>query len=423
MRKTIAELKAERDKLRAEIEEIAFKGDSMSEAEYNAVKEKMDEVKEYDAEIADRVERDEMLKALKQFGRGADSGDPSPTGETDESTLGGHFVKSAAAELKAFRPGKTISYQAPEFKAASDPSLTGGQGQGVIDGYATEWSRAIVNQRRERLVAADLMGSARLTQPVIKYLVEKLNRIAEGGPEFVAEGAKKPYVRYSPLDLVTESPAKIAALTKVSDEMLEDLPFIADYINNQLVYDLSVEEEKALLNGDGQGSNLMGLFNREGIQSHDISGDPFDGLLEAIDMVALATPLTADGIMLNPADYQQLRKKKDNNGQYLAGGPFQGQYGNNGILLSPAVWGLSVVSTPAVEQGTYMVGAFRQGATILRRGGLRVDSTNTNVDDFENNLVTLRAEERLGLMVPRPAAFVTGKISGAGAAADTGAAA
>ncbi|MCW0996254.1 phage major capsid protein, partial [Streptococcus anginosus] len=89
-------------------------------------------------------------------------------------------------------------------------------------------------------------------------------------------------------------------------------------------------------------------------------------------------------IMLNPADYQQLRKKKDNNGQYLAGGPFQGQYGNNGILLSPAVWGLNVVSTPAVEQGTYMVGAFRQGATILRRGGLRVDSTNTNVDDFEN---------------------------------------
>lgn len=420
--KTIAELKAERDKLRAEFKEIAFWGDSMSEEEYNSVKEKAAELEEKNAEIADREEREKTMKSLKAFGLGADSDNASSTGDVDSSTLGGHFVKSAAAELKAFSPGKTISYQAPEFKAASDPSLTSTQGQGVIDGYATEWSRDIVNQRRERLVAADLMGSARLTRPVIKYLVEKLNRIAEGAPAAVAEGAKKPYVRYSPLDLVTESPSKIAALSKVSDEMLEDLPFIADYINNQLVYDLSVAEENALLNGDGQGSNLTGLFNREGIQSHDISGDPFDGLLEAIDMVALATPLTADGIMLNPADYQQLRKKKDNNGQYLAGGPFQGQYGNNGILLSPAVWGLNVVSTPAVEQGTYMVGAFRQGATILRRGGLRVDSTNTNVDDFENNLVTLRAEERLGLMVPRPAAFVTGKI-GAGAAADTGAAA
>nr|WP_256974347.1 phage major capsid protein [Corynebacterium diphtheriae] len=42
----------------------------------------------------------------------------------------------------------------------------------------------------------------------------------------------------------------------------------------------------------------------------------------------------------------------------------------------------------------------------MRKGGVRVDSANTNADDFENNLVTLRAEERLGLIVPLPAAFV-----------------
>ncbi|WP_281247321.1 phage major capsid protein [Corynebacterium phocae] len=54
---------------------------------------------------------------------------------------------------------------------------------------------------------------------------------------------------------------------------------------------------------------------------------------------------------------------------------------------------------------------FRQGATVLRKGGIRVDARDSNVDDFEKNLVTLRAEERLGLMVPRPAAFVTGSIN------------
>ncbi|HAT1360268.1 MULTISPECIES: phage major capsid protein [Corynebacterium] len=419
MPKSIQELKAARDEALAEAKSlVAQHGDSMTEEIFERVTELKSVVDDTDSEIQGRVKRSDLFAEISSAKAAADELVESSTGNPTDRTLGGHFVKNAESELKSFSPGKVLSYQAPEFKAASDPSLTSGAGQGVVDGYATEWSRDIVNQRRERLVAADIMGSARLTQPVIKYLVEKAERIAEGKPGTVAEGAKKPYVRYNPFDLVTESPAKVAALTKISDEMIEDLPFIADYINNQLIYDLSVEEENQLLKGDGQGSNLRGLFNREGIQKHDIAGgDPFDGLLEAIDMVALATPLTADGILLNPADYQTLRKKKDGNGQYFAGGPFQGQYGQGGIMLNPPVWGLNVVSTPAVEKGKYMVGAFRQGSTILRRGGLRVDSTNTNVDDFENNLVTLRAEERLGLMVPRPAAFVTGTIGEAAAEA------
>jgi len=49
---------------------------------------------------------------------------------------------------------------------------------------------------------------------------------------------------------------------------------------------------------------------------------------------------------------------------------------------------------------------FRQASTVYRKGGVTVSSTNSNVDDFENNIVTVRAEERLGLAVRVPAAFV-----------------
>lgn len=111
--------------------------------------------------------------------------------------------------------------------------------------------------------------------------------------------------------------------------------------------------------------------------------------------------------MINPADYNKLRLAKDSNGQYFGGGYFGNPYAApGGIALNPAVWGLTTVVTPAVPVGTAVVGAFKQGATVLRKDGLRVDSTNTNVDDFENNLITLRAEERLGLEIQRPAAFV-----------------
>ena len=83
-------------------------------------------------------------------------------------------------------------------------------------------------------------------------------------------------------------------------------------------------------------------------------------------------------------------------------------------MLNPPVWGLKTVTTnAAVPEGTYVLGNFRQGATVLRKGGVRVDSANQNQNDFEHNLITLRAEERLGLVVPAPAAFVTGKIGGA----------
>ena len=376
------------------------------------------------AEVADLKEKQANLERGKsltdQLAKMAPAdGDAKPGrpagDDTEAKSLGEHFVKAAGERLQSQSAGARTEVSAPEYKAAADPALPPSDNDDMAP-WGIELRRSIVNQRRERLVAADLMGAAAITLPTIKYLIEKANRIAEGAPATVAPGGRKPYVRFQDFDVVTESLSKIAALTKLADEMVEDFGFVADWINNQLIYELSVVEEDQLLNGDGSGSDLTGLLNRD-IQQHDASGDVFDGLYEAIQKVPLETNLTADGLMINPADYAKLRLTKDGNGQYIAGGPFQGQYGNGGILIEPPVWGLRTVVTQAVPAGTAVVGAFRQGATVLRKGGLRVDSTNTNAEDFEYNLVTLRAEQRIGLMVPLPQAFVEvnlGDASGEG---------
>ena len=336
----------------------------------------------------------------------------------DAVSLGDHFVKHAGDKLGLQSKGSHIAYSTPEFemRAASDP-LTSPVPAGAPDlsAWGTEFRRDIVNARRERLVVADLMGAATTALPTIAYMVEKEKRIAEGEITTVAEGAKKPFVRFELFDIVTEHLSKIAALTKITEEMAADYAFVSSWINSQLIYELSVVEEAQLLNGDGNGSNLTGLLNREGLQQFDISGNLFDGLFTAAQKVPEVTELQADALVLNPADYVKLRLAKDSNGQYLAGGPFTGQYGNGGVLLNPSPWGLRTVDTPAIAEGKYVLGAFRQASTVLRKGGLRVDSTNSNADDFEHNLITLRAEERLGLMVTRPGAFVTGSITGAAA--------
>jgi HK97 family phage major capsid protein len=62
--------------------------------------------------------------------------------------------------------------------------------------------------------------------------------------------------------------------------------------------------------------------------------------------------------------------------------------------------------TSAVGAGTAIVGAFRQAASIFRRGGVTVEASNSHDDWFVLNKTAIRAEARLALCVFRPSAFV-----------------
>jgi HK97 family phage major capsid protein len=192
--------------------------------------------------------------------------------------------------------------------------------------------------------------------------------------------------------------------------MLDDLPYLVSEINSRLLYDLGLFEEDQLLNGNGTSPNLRGLLQRSGIQTETGAAggaDNLDAIFRAATKVQTATGLNADGIVIHPTDYQVFRLKKDGNQQYYAGGPFTGAYGNSGgVPIQPALWGLPTVVTAAIAAGTVLVGAFGQSTTVYRKGGVTVSSTNSNVNDFEKNLVTVRAEERLALAVRVPAALV-----------------
>ena len=72
---------------------------------------------------------------------------------------------------------------------------------------------------------------------------------------------------------------------------------------------------------------------------------------------------------------------------------------------TPTLWGLPVVLTPVQPAGTAWVGAFKQSCQLFRRGGVRVEASNSHQDYFIKNLVAIRAEERLALAVYRPQAI------------------
>src|SRR5699024_7559504 len=122
----------------------------------------------------------------------------------------------------------------------------------------------------------------------------------------------------------TDALKKIAGFLKIPDEMVEDAQFWVSEINQRGIYLLALAEENQLLNGPGTGATVEGLLNRDGVQTETATSaaDNPDALFRAMTKVQTATGLQADGIVINPADYEQLRLNKDGNGQYYGGGYF-----------------------------------------------------------------------------------------------------
>lgn len=375
-------------------------GDGFTPDQLEELKAFTAEIKDFDNKIKSSMDAQSLLDSIQSM----------PEAEKKESdgsaiTLGQHFVKSAFGELAEFKGKRGMNLVLPEFKAATDTHLTTSTGAGIL---IPEYDYNIVHQKRQRPFLADWLGGGTMSGNTLVYFTERPDSAIEGAVASVAEGAKKPQLHMPAYDPVTETLKKIAGYIKISDEMTEDAAFLVSEIEGRLLYRLQLEEENQLLNGTGTGTNINGLLNRAGLQTETAAGDAdvFDAIYRSLTKVELATDLVADGIAINPMDYQKLRLSKDGNGQYIAGGPFQGQYGNGEVMENPAIWGKRTIVTPAIAQGTILVGAGKLGATVYRKGGLSLQATNTNEDDFVNNKITILGEERIGLAVRRPSAFV-----------------
>jgi len=375
--------------------ELAKKEDrDLTDEELAQVKQITVEVEKIDqiAEASDQVTA--MIEGLKV--------DEPAQDEAPAKSLGDWFVKHAGMRLKDRTPGLTVA--TPAFKAATDTQVEGTWASALLQTVDKE----LVTGYRRPLVS-DLFSTGSLAGTSITYYVEGAR---EGNVSTVGEAATKPQLHYADPTPVTETVKEIAGWISVSDLMIDDLDFIVSEINSRLLYDLALFEEQQLLTGDGSGTNLKGLLERDGIQTlAATSATLADQLFAARTNVQTATGLAADGILVNPTDYQTLRLAKDGNGQYFGGGYFGGAYGQNGLIEEPPIWGLRTVVSPAVAQGTVVVGAFKQGATVYRKGGINVLSTNSNADDFVKDKVTIRATERLAFVVRRPAAFVNITVS------------
>ena len=188
--------------------------------------------------------------------------------------------------------------------------------------------------------------------------------------------------------------------------VLADEPQLRSIIDNELMYGLRLLEDNQILNGNGAGENLLGVLQTPGIQTYNwsdgatspVADTKADALRRAATLAFLAY-YEPTGIVLHPNDWEDIELTKDANGQYLVAVSVA-------MGGEPRVWRMPVVDTPAMNEGTALVGAFGTGAQLYDREQASIRISEQHSDFFVRNAIVILAEQRLALAVKRPEAFV-----------------
>lgn len=282
---------------------------------------------------------------------------------------------------------------------AAITSVTGSGG----DLVATERLYGIQGIPERRLTIRDLIAPGQTSSNAVEY-VKETGFTNNAGP--VTEGGAKQYSDLT-FDLENAPVRTLAHLFKASRQILDDAPALQSFINARGNYGLKLAEEGQLLFGNGTGANLAGIVPLA--QAYSAPGGVVISGEQRIDRLRLAllqaelAEFPSDGIVLNPIDWAMIELLKDANGNYLIGQP----QGNT----QPMLWRRPVVATQAMPQDDFLVGAFALGSQIFDRMDVEILISTENDKDFENNMVTVRAESRLAFAVYREEGFVTGSLT------------
>lgn len=255
---------------------------------------------------------------------------------------------------------------------------------------------------QQELRVRDLISPGRTSSNLIQYVRE--TGFTNAAAIQATEGAKKGESTLT-FDEVNSPVATIAHFIKASKQILADFAQLGSIIDQRLYHGLKFAEDRQLLNGSGLGGNLNGIYT----QATNYSAPATLADATIIDVLRLAllqselAEYPATGIVLNPIDWAMVELIKDDVGRYIIGNP-------QGTLMAN-LWRRPVVTTKAIVQNEFLVGAFQLGAQVFDREDANIAISTEDEDNFTRNLITVRAEERVGLAVYRPEAFVKGELA------------
>lgn len=355
-----------------------------------SAKDTADELLAKQGELRERLQ--DVEQKLAKHGEGGDDAAVESAGDLFAKYTDEH--PEFKAGLANIRAGQTFAVEVGR-KAITNSGTTG-----AALNYPAQTVRPILEPLQRRLMVRDLLAQGRTNAAAIFYPKESgyTNSAA-----VVSEGSLKPESDLT-FTSVTEAVVTIAHWLRISKQMAADIPALTSYINNRLIYGLKQEEEDQLLNGSGTGGNLEGIYTAATLYSNTTSianETDVDKLRLAILQAELAYA-EVNGIVVHPTNWALMELTKDTTGQYVFAQPQNS--------TAPRLWGRSVVATPAMTQGRFLVGDFAQHAQIFDREDASVAISSEDRDNFVRNMLTILVEERLALAIYRPEAFIKGRL-------------
>jgi HK97 family phage major capsid protein len=222
----------------------------------------------------------------------------------------------------------------------------------------------------------------------------------------VAELGTKPDLGMQ-LTTKTTSFTKIAALASISMEALQDFQHFMQFIPAEMYAAVIDAETDQIINGDGSAPHMLGLLNQSGTLTRAVGSDtPIDALRKAFNDIRVGSSFgKANLVAMNPTTWAALQLEKATNGLYLLN-----PTDPNAIGDLDNIFGVRVIVNTKIPAGDAIVLDTTQAVLAWTRLGLSLEINGYGTNEFSQNYVTYRAEERIAIGVQRPTAInlVTG---------------
>lgn len=200
----------------------------------------------------------------------------------------------------------------------------------------------------------------------------------------------------------------VATYIKCPRQLADDIPAFEGYLEKRLSDMVRLKLEDLYLFGDGTSPNILGITLFSGIQTYaqTATENKIDAIRGALNMLENSFYPWADAIMLHPNDAKEMELIKDADRRYLwpTFGSFATGYNNK------TLFGVPVISTTAITEGTFLLGNFGQGTTLYTRDNASIQVSFHDQDDFIKNRFTILCESRVCLVPEYPKCFVLGSF-------------
>jgi HK97 family phage major capsid protein len=313
------------------------------------------------------------------------------------SSWGEQFIKSA--NYGAFAGGNLnkLRVEVKNTLVGSDTNVAPQRNAGIVGGAFLPFAMEA------------LLPSTTTSSNAIEFTKEAsfTNSAAEA-----AEGAQKAESALT-WSLVNMPVSTVAHWIKISKQLAADAPALAAYVNTRMRYGVNQKVDTQLVVGDGTAPNISGTYDTGNFTAHGYSNAAIAAISTTFKKLVLirkviadlyAAGYPADAIVLNPADWATIEIELFTTaaGQTLYSVNDAGQ---------ARLFGLPVIQAIGMAADTFQVGRFSEAYMIYNREGVVVEMSDSDGDNFQKNLVTLRAERRLALATEKPAAVRGGDLT------------